>query len=118
MNELTTWQAAAVAGWAVALLAIATLAALLRIHGQHVSRATRQVERLLLLGKSGSTAEAIAAYERLNRIERAREEIEAQREREKIRGAEEPGGTDVARKERGVRNWFGHRRAKRPPEGG
>jgi hypothetical protein len=74
----------------------------------------RTVDRLLLLGKSSSPGEAIAAYERLNRIERARDELMAQAKRERVRGAA-PASDGVARKDLPGSTWFGFRRRPRTP---
>jgi len=102
MNE--TMLLAAVA--AVEFLVIFAL--LWMLHRARVD-AVRSIDRLLLLGKSSSPGEAIAAYERLNRIERARDEVMAQR---KV-------GTEVAQNEKRERNWFGFaRRPKMPPTTG
>lgn len=74
----------------------------------------RSIDRLLLLGKSTTPGEAIAAYERLNRIERIRgatEELMAQRRRGEA--------ADVARKDPSAR-WWGlrKRRPTTPPASG
>lgn len=70
--------------------------------------AIRSIDRLLLLGKSATPGEAIAAYERLSKLERIRgatDELVAQRKR----------GDDVARKEPRGPNWFGLRRRPLTP---
>lgn len=94
------------------VLAAIILVLLAMLHRQAVVH-QRSIDRLLLLGKSSSPGEAIAAYERLNRIERAREEIVAQRAR--VRGADQP---EVARKEDPVARWFGFRRRPKMTSGG
>lgn len=106
----------------LAVLAVAIAALLL------MARMTRRnqvaIDRLLLLGRSSTVGEAIAAYERLNRVERARGELEAQlaRRGERVKGATQQDGTDVARKEERGRGWFGYRRPPKrdeePPTGG
>lgn len=106
-----------------AIAALSTLNTLLLLYmlARQSRRHSGQIDRLLLLGKSSSVGEAVSAYERLNRLERARAELEAQRERARpgvyVRGAEgEPGsdGTDVARKADPGRNWFGSRQPPKP----
>lgn len=74
----------------------------------------RSIDRLLILGKSSSPGEAVHAYEKLDRIERARGEIAAQLKRERVKGAQ-AGGEEVARKPPGGRNWFGYRRSRTEP---
>jgi hypothetical protein len=85
----------------------------------HRSRvdAIRSIDRLLLLGKSSTPGEAIAAYEKLARLERARhgvEELVAQR-RARVRGADQPEAPGVASKEPEGRSWFGFRRRPKAP---
>lgn len=100
------------------LVILALIWALHRAHVAHV----RSIDRLLLLGKSSTPGEAIAAYERLNRIEAIRgasEELVAQRAR--VRGADQPPVDDVARNGERSSRWFLRRRPKTttpPPSGG
>jgi hypothetical protein len=104
MNELQVLAAVA-AGEFIIILALLRM-----LHGARRD-AIRSVDRLLLLGKSSTPGEAIASYERLNRIESIRggiEELLEQRRRSR---------DSVARKEPDGARWFGMRRRRaKPPE--
>lgn len=71
----------------------------------------RQVDRLLLLGKSSSPGEAIAAIEKLDRLERAKHELMEQRVRARVRGADQP---EVARNDSRSASWWGFKRRPKP----
>jgi hypothetical protein len=75
-----------------------------------------QIDRVLLLGKSSTVGEGIAAFERMSRIERAREEAlqqAAEAEREKVRAGMDPG--KVAENPTPGRNWLLRHRPPRKP---
>lgn len=80
----------------------------------------RAIDRLLLLGKSSSPGEAIAAYERMNRVERARDEVMAQRAlgAGRVRGADQGSAESVAPKASRGTNWFGFRKPRPAPSTG
>jgi hypothetical protein len=76
----------------------------------------RSIDRLLILGKSNSPGEAVASYERFDRIERAHVQLMEQRGA-KARGADQ--GDDVARDRARMASWWGfrrHRPAKKKAE--
>lgn len=97
------------AGVAAAQL-VTILALLWMLHRTRVD-GTRSVDRLLLLGKSSTPGEAIAAYERLNRMEEARAALLDQ-----VKLAKIPGADSVAQKGPRVPNWFGIVGRKKPTQ--
>jgi hypothetical protein len=107
MNETILAVLCAALG-AIAVLELAVVAWLVALMNGMVRRHNLSVDRLLLLGRSSSVGEAISGYERLNRIEKARDELMEQRARPA------PAEGDVARKDQRGPNWFGLRR--RPPK--
>lgn len=103
MSELEVWKVFAAAGWTLAAAGFLGVLGVLAIHARHLRTSQRQVDLLLLLGKSANPGEAIQAVERIHRLDLTAPPARA-------RGADQ----QVARKGRGWRHFFRHHR----PQGG